>query len=292
MKFEYRTDYFADAAARAEYIRFTREMHGVDLTAWAERGFWDHTNYRAFSFFEGDRIVSTASLYLLPMVIAGRRCVVPQLSGVGTLSGYRRRGLNGELTRRALAWCEGRTEAFRFLFADEEAFPFYARCGFRRVAQSRFEVATPPMSDCSRARLLDMDSDADLELLWETAQRRAVVSERIGCLSPNLLMFHALYTLRGKGYWLADLGVAVFAAVDGETLRVFDVVGPALPSLRELAGRLPLPTARRIEFMFMPDKLAPEAAALAADDPDGTHLGGVGFPYEGEAFRFPFTSRA
>jgi len=292
MALEFRSGYWGDAAARAEFLRFTRQMHRLDLTAWHELGYWDE-RYTPFSFFDGGRMVSNVCVYLLPMVVAGRQCVVPQVSAVGTEPEWRRRGLNRELTERAFAWCRGRAEEFSFLFADEEAFPFYRKCGFRRVGQHRFTAGVPPRSAGGSARLLDMEQGEDRALLVEVGGRRTAVSDRIGCLSVPLLMFHALYTLRDCAYWIEEVGVVVFARVTDGILRVFDVVGPEIPPLDTMLLHLPEFDAGSIELMFMPDKLQLRSVrALGGDDPAGTHIGGRGFPYEAGAFRFPFTAHA
>ena len=292
MSLEFRSHYWEDPAARSEFIRFTREMHGLDLTAWYDHGFWDDA-YAPFSFFDGDRIVSNVCVYLLPMVIAERECQVPQMSAVGTDPTHRRKGLNRELTNRALEWCRDRAADFSFLFADEDAFPFYERCGFRRIPQHRFMVESPTGHTGGSAKLLDVENADDLALLVSLAENRTAVSDKIGCLSVKLLMYHALYTLRDCAYWLEEPGVAVFAKPTDRVLQVFDIVGPKIPPLPDILRHLPPMEADRIEFMFMPDKLDQTASqALPDDDPDGTHIGGQGFPFEALPFRFPFTAHA
>ena len=296
MSLEYRSLYTQhDPAGRAAYIHFTQQIHGLDLSRWSELGYWDD-NYVSFSFFDGGRVVSSVSVYLLPMVVAGQVCRVPQLSGVGTDPAYRRRGLNRELTQRALAWCaEQGASPFCFFFADEDAFPFYARCGFRRATQHRFTAPVrSPHAQPPAPRRLDFDSADDRALLERLATNRAPASRAVGCTSANLLMFHALYTVRDCAYWLADLNVVVFARLREGVLYLADVVGPQLPAWSDLLPRLPgVDQARSIEFLFGPDLLQPpDLHSWPDDQDDGTHLGGSGFPLEREAFRFPFTARA
>ena len=292
MNLTFRSHYWDDPAARLALIRFTRELHGLDLSAWYDHGFWDR-DYVPFSFFDGERIVANVCVYLLPMVIAGRQYVTPQVSAVGTDPVHRRRGLNRELTTRALEWCGGRASQFSFLFADEDAFPFYEKCGFRRVSQHRFVTDAPGEPTGGSARRLNVENADDLALLVSLAENRTAVSDEIGCLSVNLLMFHALYTLRDCAYWLEEPGVVVFARKNGDIFQVFDIVGPKIPPLPELLRHMPPVEAHSIEFMFMPDKLDQASVRpVADDDPDGTHVGGQGFPYETRSFRFPFTAHA
>ena len=61
MGLDYRTDYWEDRRARAEFQSFIREIHGLDFRLWEEMGCWDPL-YRPFSFFEGDRLVASTCL--------------------------------------------------------------------------------------------------------------------------------------------------------------------------------------------------------------------------------------
>ena len=74
-------------------------------------GFWDH-GYRPFSLFDGSNIVSSLCVYSMDMTINGEHRLVAQVSGVGTLPEYRRKGLNLELTQKAMAWAKTEHDFF------------------------------------------------------------------------------------------------------------------------------------------------------------------------------------
>ena len=131
----FRSSYWEDLSARDGFKKFLNSMFGLDLTLWEQKGFWDDDFYTPFSFFEDDRVVSSACLYSMDMVIGGQRRRLGQFSGVGTLPQYRRRGLNRKLTEQAMQWASPTHDGF-FLFATDEAVPFYAECGFVATQES------------------------------------------------------------------------------------------------------------------------------------------------------------
>src|SRR5206468_1230918 len=100
-KLELLTDY---ELLRKEGLK-SAEAHGVLQDAygtWEGAGYWDD-DYSPYSYFEGDRVVSSLCIYTMHALVNGRACKVAQVSGVGTLAEYRRRGLNRQLHEIALA---------------------------------------------------------------------------------------------------------------------------------------------------------------------------------------------
>jgi GNAT superfamily N-acetyltransferase len=252
--------YWAQPSRRAAFKRFLADIHGLDLTPWGAAGYWDDA-YTPFSFFDGEEIVASVCLYLLPAWVHGRSTHLVQISGVGTRPAWRRRGLNRELTERALAWAEGRHEGV-FLFSDDDARPVYTRLGFTPIEEyvEVLEVrALPEVPPHTPARRLDMDDPDDRARLHAAAERRQPVSDELAFDSPRLLMFHALGPLRRAIYELPDLATFVFAEHRGEVLVLHDVIAATLPTLGELQGRLAGPQTARIELRFAADRLAPGA---------------------------------
>jgi GNAT superfamily N-acetyltransferase len=134
--------YWHDPAARAAFKAFMVELFALDFTRWEQAGYWDDA-YTPFSIFDGERVVANVCLYLLDAVIDGRATRLAQVSAVGTLPQFRRRGLCRQLTNAALAWAQGR-HAGVFLFANDEAVPVYERAGFMPLAEFVERVPTRP----------------------------------------------------------------------------------------------------------------------------------------------------
>jgi GNAT superfamily N-acetyltransferase len=284
-----RSRYWDDLPAREAFKRFLVQIHGLDLSLWEQRGFWDDA-YTPFSLFDGDRIVSSVCLYSTDMVLDGRRCRLGQISGVGTAPERRRRGLNRWLTERALEWAAPDHEGC-FLFADDEAVPFYRRCGWEPVVETAAALTVEPAGRRPGLRRLDPDDASDLALVYDLASRRRAVSDVVGVHNARLTMFHFLYGLRRDAYQVPDLDVVVFFRVDGLRLTLFDVVGPEVPPLSELHPYLAVWRHDEIEFRFVPDLMGVTATRRVPIEGNHTHVA-PGFRRPAGDWQFPHTAHA
>jgi GNAT superfamily N-acetyltransferase len=291
MNLTYSTDYWDDPAAITELIRFLADIHNVDLGLWREKGLWDR-KYRPFSFFDGDRLVSSMCIYSMDMSVCGRRCKVAQISAVGTLPEYRRKGLGIELNRRAMEWADSNGHEFFFLFADEEAYPFYNACGFRRVDEHKARIAVSGEIARGGVEKLDIARRDHFDLTHRIAIEREPVSDKLGVLNDRLFMFWCLYFLRDNIYYISDLDLIVLCGRKDNVLTVYDIVGRSVPSFSEIYPYIQNETDSAVEFEFMVDKMGlAEYDLIALGGINGTHLYGD-FPLENEKFIFPCTSRA
>jgi GNAT superfamily N-acetyltransferase len=285
----FRSRYWDDQDAKAAYKRFLLTIHGIDLGPWNERGFWDDA-YTPFSLFDGDRVVSSVCLYSMDMVVAGRPCKVGQFSGVGTLPEFRRHGLNRGLTRAALEWASP-THAGYFLFADDDAVPFYRRCGFESAPETIWTTAVERRSPRPGLRKLDPGNDRDVALVFDLACARSPVSDVIGAFNPKLLMFHWLVLLREHAWYVPDLEVALFSRTTGDVTTLIDVVGKEVPPLSDLQPYLPAAARGEVRFGFVPDKMKVDATARPAPPGDNPHVLPP-FQWPAAEFRVPHTARA
>ncbi len=283
----YRRAYWGDPAARRAFKEFLLVIHGLDLTLWEEKGFWDEL-YTPFSLFAGDRVVSSVCLYTMDLSIRGCRRRVGQFSGVGTLPAYRRRGLAFWLTEEAIAWASATHEGF-FLFADDEALPFYARCGCTPLAETGATLAVASPRPRPGLRRLDPADAGDLALIHRHALARSPVSDMLGAWNPKLLMFHCLYTLREHAHFIDDLDVVVFCKTAGGRLELFDVVGPRVPTFAELHGYLGSEPHREVRFHFMPDKMGVEPTGSWTPVGNNAHTRAP-LELSGPGWFFPFSA--
>ena len=252
--YTFRRAYWDDPRARAAYQAFLIDIHRLDLGPWEKHGFWDE-RYVPYSLFDGDRVVASVCLYDMDMVLAGRRCRLGQLSGVGTRPELRRRGLNRWLTEQALRDTAGTHEGY-FLFADDDAVPFYQRCGFVPVEEQIQTLTTSTLpAPRSGLRKLDPADEDDRALVYRLACERAPVSNVLGVLGPKLVMFHFLYILEGCTYYAADLDVVVAFRVNGGALTLFDVIGREVPPFAALHPYLATQPHREVAFHFVPDRM-------------------------------------
>ncbi len=287
MPLTFHTNYWHDREARRAFQAFIREIHGLDFTAWEEAGYWDEA-YRPFSFFEEGRVVSSVCLYLLDAIVDGHATKLAQISGVGTHPDWRRQGLNRKLTEEALAWARGKHEGI-FLFSDDEAIPFYERCGFRPREEFIESLAVASRPACREPIRLALDVVREREIIEDYARDRAPISNRLSVGNMRLLMFHLLYLFGKDIYYVPELGLIVVYRRAGGRLEIFDIIGRQIPSLPELYPFIADTTDRTVDFHFGTDKLALHGVQTRVLKGNNLFVDEA-FPVESPVF--PYTGRA
>lgn len=286
-KLELRTNYLDDPDAKAAFMAFIKDIHGLDFAEWNDRGFWDPA-FTPFSFFDGDRVVSSVCMYPQRTILNGRETSLLQISGVGTDPEFRLQGLNRELTETGLAWASGKHEGV-FLFSDEEAIPYYEKQGFHSIDEFIHVITPEPRSLRKGAVRLIPDDERDLRRIQSFVEARVPVSQKFFMLNPRLVMFHVLYVVRNAIFEIPDLNCLVFCRRKGGVLSIYDIIGEQIPSFDELHPYLADPSDETIEFHFSTDRLGlaeVEKRVIQGNDP----MVKAGFPILDPVF--PSTSRA
>ena len=283
-----RTAYWHDLPARQSFKDFILRIHGVDFTAWDSAGYWDD-DYSPYSYFLGDTLVASLCIYTMPALVNGQACRVAQVSGVGTLPEYRLQGLNRRLHEMALEKALAEHK-FVFLFADDDAVPFYRKCGFRPVSAHAVVVPMPAVKPNSALEQLDIDDSAVRDALFRLASVRAPVSHVFSTANPKLVMYHLLYRLRPHVWRIPALDAVVLMKREGEKTVVYDILAREMPRFAELAPFLTAGGAREVEFRFPVDALDVPAYRLRELPGENVHVMG-GFDL-GPQPVFPFTSQA
>lgn len=289
---EFRCDYYRDPTTREKLNAFVGEIFpGLNFSPWNDLGF-EFPEYVPFSFFDRGRLVANVSASAMNLFTAGREVAAVQIGTVATRPAYRRQGLIRRLMEKAHAHWAGRRDFF-FLFANETTADFYQPFGYRRVREHAYRAAAPAFRPPrTPARRLDLSRRADRELLHRLAERRVSVSARLGVHRQSwLLMFHAVCVYPSRLFYLEEFDLAAIAAVDGEVLRLIDLVGERIPTLEEIYPCLGAPAVKTIEFGFMPDRLRIDSLNVVPA-PDSLVFVRGDFPLEGEPFLFPLTSQA
>ncbi|MCH7721187.1 MAG: GNAT family N-acetyltransferase [Planctomycetes bacterium] len=273
--------------ARGAFKEFLVTIHGLDLSEWESAGYWDYA-YTPFSLFDGDQVVSSVCVYSLQAVVDGEPARVAQFSGVGTLPAWRRKGLNRQLTDRALEWA-GDAHRAVFLFADTDAIAFYTACGFTPIDECVEVMAARPVASKAGAVKLDPGRDEHLDRIYRYAERRSPASDKFSVLSPKLFAFHCLYSLKDCVYEIPDLECLVcYERVDG-CLKILDILSERMPAFEQIYPYIACDGDREIEFHFHADKLGSENLQARALHGNNPFVKGA-FPMKNPVF--PFTCRA
>lgn len=265
---DYHFDYANDVRRQVAFQDFLIDIHGLDLARWEARVGFD-PRFVSFSFFEDDRVVASVSIYSIDMLLDGAWKNVAQISSVGTRAEYRRRGLNAELTRRALEWARETGHVGSFLFSDEDAKGFYRKQGFVEVSEW---IARLPARARPRTGARQLDFDRDEALIRRLVDSRSPVSHRVGVRSPRLDLFHLLYEDAGNMCYVEALDLLVCAEEKDGTLEVYDLIGPTLPPWAEIEPWLTRLRTRNVDLWLTPDLLQVEDFELVEHRSNCLHV--------------------
>jgi len=255
MKIEYRSNYFDAPDAKASFERYAKKIFGLDFSRWKARGLWDN-QYKPFSAFAGGECVASICVYPSEMRVGGVKRKGAQLLTVGTLPEYRSQGIQGEIWKRVKAWIDQECD-FTFLFTDESAAGFYERLGLRRQPEYFETVQCPPLASHAGLRLekLNLEQDSDYTIVARLAKEREMVSNRLGFLNPNLLLFMFLYLYQNQSYYLEDIDTVIVVEETEDRLRIHDIVANKMPKLSDIEIFLAQFKKQEIEFLFCTDRL-------------------------------------
>ena len=140
-------------------------------------------------------------------------------------------------------------------------------------------------------RLIDTKAGDDVALLHRLLETREPISNVLGVVNEK-----AVFCFNEGSrplHYAKDLDVIVCMEREGNVLKLFDIVGPKIPSLNAILERTPQ-RVEEVEIRFSPDRLSVDATAmpyvLDHDGPSNFMVRGP-FAAEGEAFTLPRSAR-
>jgi N-acetylglutamate synthase-like GNAT family acetyltransferase len=221
-----------------------------------------------FLVCEGERVLSHVGVIKLSLIVLGEKITVGSIHGVATHPDYRRRGYYRQVIEEALRYC-GQRYATQILTTEHPE--YFEPFGFRVVQEHGFTVQYQPARHGN-------------EIRTPVSQIVGVVNEKaVFCFNEGSRSL----------YYADDLDVILCLEQDGSHLKLFDVVGPHIPSLAAIVDCIPQ-TVEEVTVCFSPDQLGVNAKAKPyLFDHDGPSYFMVRGPFkaEGQAFTLPRSAR-
>jgi GNAT superfamily N-acetyltransferase len=241
-----------------------------------------------FVYLDGDRVISHVGVIEVPLVLHGQLVRIGSIHAVATYPDFRRHGYYGQLMQEILQYCEPRYETLILTTEHPEYFePF----GFRHVQEHLFTVKPREAGGRSGMRLMDMQDANDIALLHRLLETREPVSHVVGVVQEK-----AVFCFNEGSrplHYIPDLDVVVCLEMEGTQLKLFDVVGPKVPSLSALLGQMSHPI-EEVTICFSADRLGVEARVTPyIFDHDGPSYLMVRGPFapENSPFTLPRSAR-
>jgi len=210
-----------------------------------------------FICFEDQRAVSHVGVIELPLILLGQSVRVGSIHGVATHPDSRRKGYFRRSIEEALRYCDSRYETLILTTEHPEYFePF----GFRVMPEHMFRIGYDSRGRADGLRPIDTGNVSDIKLLHRLLETREPVSNIVGVESEKgVFCFNE--GSRPLSY-APELDVMVCMEVEETRLKLFDIVGPKVPSLTALLERIP-DRIEEVQINFSPDKLSVEAEPVA-----------------------------
>ena len=248
----------ADRAWHQAFIEFVpRVFPSISFRRWATFGGWD-AGYRVFALADGERIVASAALSAVELLLHGQHVRGWQLGAVATDPAYRLRGLQRNIVTRLLAECP--RDDMVFLFANDSVLDFYPRFGFRRGRERLFGAEHRAAPSGTPLRALDIDSPDDRALLLRVAAQAEPITGLFGARDyGRTLLWYLCNFHRDHMRYVAEHDSVIVAEQIDSTLYVYDVLTrTAFPLASELPRLLEAPI-ERLELAFTPSRDWPSA---------------------------------
>lgn len=247
---------------RAELARLIRDEFEIDVTPLDRLG--HDPSLASFGWWHGDALVAHVGLARETVWLDGIERAAFGLQSVTVRPEWRGRGLFRDLTTRALAHADARSD---LVILATETPDLYRAFGFRPIVETAFLGPRVPDGRPANHRRLSLAVDADVALVRDLFARRAPVS--LVCAAygdPASFFLKTLESPEIALHHLPDLDAVVAMDEDEPDLpALLDVVAPTIPSLAAIAAALGSGVGR-IRVHVTPDRLAWTPDATAPED--------------------------
>ncbi len=183
--------------------------------------------------FDGDKIVANLSTTDMVWLMKGKKYRAIQVGTVMTDEAYRGQGINSQLMRKAIK--DNEAADLMFLFADEDAIPYYEKYGFKAYAHYNYSLSCL-YEKGSKIHLIapvDVEDVSERKSIME-AERNAFKNELYDVLEgESLLMWYLVNFYRENIYYIEELETYVIYSIEDGRLELYKVITKT-PYLLEL----------------------------------------------------------
>lgn len=239
-----------------------------------------------FMYFHDDIVITHVGVVEIPLQLMGERVIVAGIHGVCTHPEFRRRGYYREVMTEVLDYCDGRYRTQILTTAQPE---LYAPFGFRVVEEHFFITRYTAKSGSNGFRLLNLAEANDLKLLHRLLEIREPVSNILGVVQEKAVF--CVNEGRNTLHYAPDLDVLVVMEIEDTKLKLFDLVGTKICTLKDIVARIPQ-SIEEVEIYFCCDRLNADVQAFRhIFDSDSLLMVRGAFAAENQQFMLPCSAR-
>ncbi|MDM9381229.1 GNAT family N-acetyltransferase [Chlorogloeopsis sp. ULAP01] len=239
-----------------------------------------------FIRFHDELAITHVGVLEIPMRLMGKDVVVGGIHGVCTHPQFRRRGYYREVMEEVLNYCDRRYQTLVLTTSQPE---LYKPFGFRWIEEHIFISKCDSKGGIDGFRLLNTSDHDDIKLLHRLLEARQPVSNILGIVNEKAIFCYQ----EGNNplYYAQDLDLIAAMKIEGNKIKLFDVVGTQICTLEAILKRVPQPI-NEVEIYFCPERLDADVQALPhLLDGDSFLMVRGAFPLETEKFMLPHAAR-
>ncbi len=239
-----------------EYLNFILHLFpGAKFLEWWEKGFWTD-KYKPFSILESGKIISNVTAALMDVIIEGGKYKAVQIGAVGTIPGFRNKGLSRILMKYVLEKYEAEVDLF-FLFANQNVLGFYPKFGFKPVTEKLFKFDSVIPGGNYSARKLILKNYDDYNLLLGLINSRMSLTGLLGAENYGFItMWHIFNSYKDSLYYLSNEDALIIKKEKNNEMYIRDIIyWKPFDILPVLSKVVESDMIKRIYYYFPPDKL-------------------------------------
>lgn len=275
---------------REKFYQFTLTVFpGLDFKKWYEKGYWsDH--YVPYSIIDENRIVSNVSISRMDLIIDGEKFRGIQMGTVGTIAGYRNRGLSRYLMDYVIDKYDPISDVM-FLFANETVLDFYPKFGFNHHQEIIFKSSKIPDSNYSAIKL-NLNEKSDSDIATKLLNKRRELTQLFGATEYDYItQWHLINVFPDNLIYLNEEEVIIICSERGKQLHLWDVIFIKPIDLASIIPKIiKNKDLQSILYYFPPDQLSFDYDKVVPDFDSHLFFRGK-FNLEGRDFKFPITAQ-
>lgn len=254
-EYELISDYKHNKKYKESFNELAKKVFELDFKEWYGRGCWND-NYVCYSYVDGEKVIANASINKMNVILNGKEYKAIQIGTVMTHPDYRSQGLAAKLMDYIVKKYEQECD-FIYLFANDTVLDFYPKFGFERMQESRFSLRTSDLeekiSKKVTLRKLDINKQADFELMREFAISRAPISSVVGVKNnEHLLMFYFILAFQDSIYYNEEEDIIMIFEQEDNQLHIFDIISKNKVEIDTVLRCATLDYIETIHFHFTP----------------------------------------
>lgn len=183
---------------------------------------WESASTPFICFHDGLAIAHVGVLEL-PLLLMGQPVTVGGIHAVSTRPEFRRRGYYRSCMEAALDYCASRYDTLILTTAQPE---LYLPFGFRVIEEHAFVTQCTSTNHAEGFRVLNLQTPSAQEVLHKLLEEREPVSSVVGVRNEKAVF--CFNEGNNPLHYAEDLDIIVAMEIEGNQLRLFDIVGKKL----------------------------------------------------------------